>query len=65
MREENERYLGDGVYAKFDGEYIWLLVGSHDKPTDKVALDIAVYDSLVAFANSKAGWAVVPETKAK
>lgn len=49
------RYLGDGVYANYDGEYIWLLVGSHDQPTDRVALDISVYTELARFAE-KAGW---------
>lgn len=46
------RYLGDGVYAQCDGEYIWLLVGSHDNPTDKVALDRDTYAALLAFAKS-------------
>ena len=24
--EESQKYLGDGVYASFDGEHIWLAV---------------------------------------
>ena len=31
-------YLGDGVYAKFDGHGIWLLANHHEHPTDKVYL---------------------------
>lgn len=53
-------YIGDGVYANFDGEYIWLLVGSHDQPTDKVALDISVYGALVLFAE-RSGWVIPPK----
>lgn len=25
---ENQKYLGDGVYASFDGEHIWLAVNA-------------------------------------
>ena len=48
-------YLGDGVYATFDGEYIWLFVGSHDRPTDTAALDISTYTALLGFAR-RIGW---------
>ena len=27
--EENITYLGDGVYAEFDGEGVWLRTGHH------------------------------------
>lgn len=43
-------YLGDGLYAEFDGEYIWLTTHS-----DRVALDISVYSALLNFAK-KNGW---------
>jgi hypothetical protein len=33
------RYLGDGVYAMWDGYHIWLHTGAHDNPDNKVALD--------------------------
>jgi hypothetical protein len=43
------RYLGDGVYASFDGYQIWLHVGSHDaRPV--VALEPKVIDALNQFA---------------
>ena len=43
---ENLTYLGDGVYAEFDDENIWLMAGSHDNPTSVVYLGP---DSLKAF----------------
>lgn len=38
-------YLGDGVYASFDGYHIWLHVGSHDSPR-LVALEPEVLEAL-------------------
>jgi hypothetical protein len=42
-KEEDERYktvyLGDGLYAKWDGYQIYLMANSHTSPTDTVALD--------------------------
>lgn len=32
-------YLGDGLYARFDGYQIYLMANSHEHPTDTVALD--------------------------
>ena len=49
-------YLGDGVYAIFDGYGIWLHTGSHDKPEQKVYLEPGVVSSLTTFlrrANTK------------
>lgn len=39
-------YLGDGVYGIFDGYGVWLHVGSHDHPTDKVYLEPDVLKKL-------------------
>ena len=42
-----DKYLGDGVYASFDGYQIWLAVNDH---TNKVvALDPNVSDALVNY----------------
>lgn len=44
-----DRYLGDGVYASFDGYHIWLAVNHH---TNKVvALEPEVFKSLVRYAD--------------
>jgi len=41
-------YLGDGVYASFDGYQVWLHVGRHDSPP-VVALEPAVLRALVEY----------------
>jgi hypothetical protein len=42
-------YLGDGVYASFDGYHVWLHVGDHrNEPV--VALEPEVLDSLAGYA---------------
>ena len=46
----NSEYIGDGVYAGYDGMGIWLHVGSHDDPTDKVYLEDMVFFQLIDFA---------------
>ena len=44
-------YLGDGVYAKFDGYHIWLTTGSHEErdATNAIALEPAVFEALVEY----------------
>jgi len=44
-------YLGDGVYASFDGYHIWLRTGSHDDAdaTNRIALEPAVFESLLEY----------------
>lgn len=38
------RYIGDGVYASFDGYHIWLANGSHENKV--VALEPSVLQEL-------------------
>ena len=47
MFDTMQRYLGDGVYASFDGYHIWLAVGHHSNKV--VALEPNVLDGLVNF----------------
>jgi len=42
-------YLGDGVYAIFDGYGIWLHINDHEHPTDRAYLEPQVLEALVAF----------------
>lgn len=42
-------YLGDGVYASFDGYHIWLHLGRHDNPR-LIAIEPQVYDALKHYA---------------
>lgn len=46
--EEHAAYLGDGVYASFDGYQIWLAVNHHENK--QIALDPRVMQQLVAYA---------------
>ena len=42
-----QTYLGDGVYASFDGYQIWLAVNHHTNTV--VALEPNVFNALVEF----------------
>lgn len=42
-------YLGDGVYASFDGYRIWLHLNAHDSPP-LIAIEPQVYDALKLYA---------------
>ena len=42
-------YLGDGVYASFDGYQIWLHLGDHTIP-GIVAIEPKTFDSLRCYA---------------
>lgn len=44
-------YLGDGLYAIFDGYGIWLHANDHENPTDKVYLEPPVIQALIRFEN--------------
>jgi hypothetical protein len=45
------RYLGDGVYASFDGYHIWLQTDSHleHEATNRIALEPEVFTALVQY----------------
>lgn len=46
---ERTTYLGDGVYARYDGNwYIWLAVNDH--ANEVLAIEPKVLDALLAFA---------------
>lgn len=45
--DEKQVYLGDGVYASFDGHQIWLAVNNHNNKV--VALEPQVIESLIAY----------------
>lgn len=44
-RAPDETYLGDGVYASFDGYQIWLRIDNGSK----IALDASVFAALIRF----------------
>ena len=44
-------YIGDGVYALFDGYGIWLYANDPERPSDKIYIEPCVLDSLNKFAD--------------
>jgi len=46
---ERMDYLGDGVYAIYDGYGIWLHANDHLNPTDRIYLEWEVLESLNRF----------------
>ena len=49
MNEPKQEYLGDGVYAKYDGYHIWLSVDRMGR-TEQVALEPPVFAALLRYA---------------
>jgi hypothetical protein len=49
MDDEKNEYLGDGVYASFDGYQIWLAVNHHANKV--VALDDRVISALARYTD--------------
>lgn len=54
----SHEYLGDGVYASFDGYHVWLRTGSHDAPGG-IALEPSVFASLKRYYEAR--WAEVKQ----
>jgi hypothetical protein len=46
---QQDAYLGDGVYASFDGYQIWLAVNHHENR--QVAIEPKVMRQLLAYAS--------------
>jgi hypothetical protein len=53
MDNQQDVYLGDGVYASFDGYQIWLAVNQHENRV--LALDPDVFDQLCQYAEMLKG----------
>ena len=49
MTQTNIKYIGDGVYASFDGYQIKLAANDHKNPTDTVYLPYHVFLSLIDY----------------
>jgi hypothetical protein len=56
VSDEHAEYLGDGVYATFDGYHIWLKTGSHrdHEATNAIALEPAVVEALKRYVQKLA-----------
>ena len=46
-----DRYLGDGVYASYDGYHVILDLRAQDNTT-RIALEPAVYEALVRYVSN-------------
>lgn len=46
---DTKTYLGDGVYAQFDGEYLWLTTENGYTETNRIGLDFGVLASLTSY----------------
>lgn len=57
MNDEKQSYLGDGLYASFDGYQIWLAANHPDNKT--VAIEPQVFAQLMAYA--KHVWGGLPK----
>lgn len=55
---KKEVYLGDAVYASFDGYQIWLRTG--DGNNQRIALEPGVFEALVEYAKSLRNEAPTP-----
>jgi hypothetical protein len=53
MTTMDDTYLGDGVYASFDGFQIWLAVNHHENKV--LALDPSVFARLCEYAEMLKG----------
>ncbi len=53
MPKQPTEYIGDGVYAIYDGYGIWLHTGDHREhlAENKVFLEPEVFESLMKFAD--------------
>ena len=51
MVVKEQDYVGDGVYALFDGFGIWLHANDHEHPTDRIYLEPQVLELLNRFAD--------------
>lgn len=50
-KQTSDTYLGDGVYASFDGWHIWLAANHHENKV--IALESQVTERFMAYAQLK------------
>jgi len=49
MSPKNETYLGDAVYARFDGYHIWIYTSNGVHNSEPIALEPSVLQALNDF----------------
>lgn len=55
VKEMTQLYLGDGVYAKFDGYMIWIWTSDGVHESEKIAIEPFVFKALIEFARDSWG----------
>lgn len=50
-----KRYLGDGVYIEFDGDGFWLITSDGISDTNRIYIELEVYQALKAFVREALG----------
>ena len=50
---EQPRYIGDGVFASFDGYHVVLKTGNPNNPDDTIHLDDKTMAALMVYASDK------------
>ena len=65
MKQPDKRYLGDSVYANFDGYHVVLTTenGLPDDPSNQIALEPQVIDALNQYADYVKGFYEQRQTK--
>ncbi len=63
MPDTYDVYLGDGVYASFDGYHIWLDLRGQDNST-RIALEPRVFEALLRYKTRMDSVAAVQEESA-
>jgi hypothetical protein len=48
-------YLGDGVYAEFDGFHTWVWTSDGIRNSERIAFEPCVMEQLIAFAKRVGG----------
>lgn len=50
---ENQEYLGDGVYAEWDGYGVWIYTSNGIENSDRIYIEQETLQSLNAFFDNK------------
>ena len=53
--QTNQEYLGDGLYAEFDGDQVWLFTHDGYQRTNEVALEPGVLESFLKYVERLRG----------
>ncbi len=51
LSKQPQTYLGDGVYARFDGYHVWIWTSDGYNKSVEIALEPAVIAEINAFAD--------------